>query len=324
MSEYNFTTDSNLLQLVDFHNEKVIDWDKKKLMSLELADSYLRLLKDNKLDCFWKYNMLKDCGSYLVFKRFQDNSKKLHDANFCRVRLCPMCAWRRSLKIFGQVSKVIDYLSLNHEVNYLFGTFTIKNCHIDDLSSTIDHLLYSWKKLTKQYRFKSVVSGTFRALEVTYNKNTDEWHPHLHVILSVEKSYFSNSYISQNLWSKMWQTALKVDYIPIVDIRKLTTLKGVAEASKYSVKGSDYLYDDEVLTDKLVMYLDSALAGRRLAAFSGGFRAAHKILNLDDMESGDLIHIDPEEINEKVDYILERYEWFAGFNNYYKVSEIEE
>lgn len=323
MSEYNFTTDSELLQLVDSHNQKVIDWDKKKLMSLELADSYLRLLKDNKLDCFWKYNMLKDCGSYLVFKRFHDNSKKLHDANFCRVRLCPMCAWRRSLKIFGQVSKVIDYISLNHESSYLFATFTIRNCSIEDLSETIDLLLYSWKKLSLQKKFKSVVTGSFRALEVTYNKNTDEWHPHLHVILSVEKNYFKKQYISQKEWSVMWQKALKVDYMPIVDIRKLTTLKGVSEASKYSVKGSDYLYDDEVLTDKLVMYLDLALSNRRLASFTGLFKEVHKKLNLDDPEDGDMIYLESEEINDQVDYILERYEWFAGFNNYYKVSEIE-
>ena len=75
MSEYNFTTDSELLQLVDSHNQKVIDWDKKKIMSLKLADSYYRLLDENKLDCFWKFNSVRDCGSYLVFKRFQDNSK---------------------------------------------------------------------------------------------------------------------------------------------------------------------------------------------------------------------------------------------------------
>ena len=323
MSEYNFTTDSELLQLVDYHNQKVIDWDKKKIMSLKLADSYYRLLDENKLDCFWKFNSVRDCGSYLVFKRFQDNSKKLHDANFCRVRLCPMCSWRRSLKIFSQVSKVIDYISLNHESSYLFATFTIRNCSIEDLSETIDLLLYSWKKLSLQKKFKSVVTGSFRALEVTYNKKTDEWHPHLHVILSVDKNYFSNSYISQKEWSVMWQKALKVDYMPIVDIRRLKTLKGVSEASKYSVKGSDYLYDDEVLTDKLVMYLDLALSNRRLASFTGLFKEVHKKLNLDDPEDGDMIYLESEEINDQVDYILERYEWFAGFNNYYKVSEIE-
>ena len=121
----------------------------------------------------------------------------------------------------------------------------------------------------------------------------------------------------------MWQKALKVDYMPIVDIRRLKTLKGVSEASKYSVKGSDYLYDDDVLTDKLVMYLDLALSNRRLASFTGLFKEVHKKLNLDDPEDGDMIYLESEEINDQVDYILERYEWFAGFNNYYKVSEIE-
>ena len=309
MSDYIISNDV----LIDIKGKKIAPWREKKERSVLLSQSYYRLNLN-------KFDRVAGCSSFLEFHRFTDNTLNLNYANFCRDRLCPMCSWRRSLKIFSQVSKVIDYISLNHESSYLFATFTIRNCSIEDLSETIDLLLYSWKKLSLQKKFKSVVTGSFRALEVTYNKKTDEWHPHLHVILSVDKNYFSNSYISQKEWSVMWHKALKVDNMPIVDIRRLKTLKGVSEASKYSVKGSDYLYDDTFLTDKLVMSLDLALSNRRLASFTGLFKEVHKKLNLDDPEDGDIVYLDSEEINDQVDYILEKYQWFAGFNNYYLVS----
>lgn len=70
-------------------NGKERPWDEKKLKTLELAESYKRLGMKK------AYRVL-DCSSYLEFKRYIENGKlKLYQANFCKVRLCPMCAWIR-------------------------------------------------------------------------------------------------------------------------------------------------------------------------------------------------------------------------------------
>ena len=45
---------------------------------------------------------------------------------------------------------------------------------------------------------KSIVKGYIRKLEVTYNsdmssKSYDTYHPHFHVVIAVNKSYFTRS-----------------------------------------------------------------------------------------------------------------------------------
>jgi plasmid rolling circle replication initiator protein Rep len=186
-------------------------------------------------------------------------------------------------------------------------------------------MFYSFKKLTANKNFKTSVEGFFRALEVTYNAETDTYHPHFHCILIVLKSYFtSRDYIKQKDWVNMWQKASKLDYAPVVDIRKVNALtyKTVAEVSKYTVKTNDlFIYDennnlDELKTMEVVETLDNALARRRLFSFGGVAKEAHKLLNLEDLNDTDLINIDgEEEIREDIFKLLE-FTWSNKHKNY--------
>ena len=305
------------------------DWQGKKFKTLLLADSYKRLgIK--------KSYRVSECGTFLEFKRnLLDNTLKLNQSNFCKVRLCPMCAWRRSLKIFGQVSKVMNEALKHNDYRFIFLTLTCKNVHGTELSHTINELFRAYNLLTKRKQFKSAAKGWFRALEVTHNldiksSNYDTYQPHFHVILMVNKSYFKDTkiYITQEEWTNLWRSCLKVDYTPIVDVRafrttgKAQTSKSVAESAKYTVKDNDYIIpDDEELTDDAVMILDYSLSNRRLVAFGGELRKIHKALNLDDMEKGDLVHTDNEEdeLREDIDIMIERYRWHVGYKQYIKI-----
>ena len=42
-----------------------------------------------------------DCAPFAEFERLPEGTLKLHKSSFCRCRLCPMCQWRRSLKLGG-------------------------------------------------------------------------------------------------------------------------------------------------------------------------------------------------------------------------------
>ena len=276
-----------------------------------------------------------NCGNFLEFRHYQDKTMKLHSANFCKVRLCPMCSWRRSLKIFGQVSAIMHELDKTKEYDYNFLTLTTRNVHHEDLSDSIDLLYKAWNKLSKRKRFKNSIHGFFKALEVTYNYKEDTWHPHLHIIQVVRKDYYKRKdlYIPQKEWSELWQKSLQVDYTPIIDIRKVRGRKGqdkssaVSETAKYSVKDKDYIIADiwneidEKRTDKNVKTLDAALANRRLASFGGIMAELHKKLNLDDSEDGNLINThNDEDLHEELDYIIKRYRWDIGFQQYKEVE----
>ena len=321
--------------LIDLNNEgKVTDWQGKKLKTIELAESYRRLGYDN------KYYRVKDCGTFLEFRRYQDQSLKLNQANFCKVRLCPMCSWRRSLKIYGQVSKIMNEIVKNEDLEFIFLTLTTRNCEGQDLSDTIDNIFNAFNKMTKRVKFKKSIKGYFRALEVTHNLNImsdwfDTYHPHLHCILVVNKSYFKKPdiYITQEEWTSIWKDVLKVDYTPIVDVRRFKDSNGkgieksIAETAKYTVKSDDYIIREdmtneiiETLTDDAVYILDKALAHRRLTAFGGILKEYHKKLNLDDMEDGDLVNTDNEELREDLEYIIESYHWNVGYKQYLKIN----
>lgn len=303
-------------------------WKQKKNISMLLANSYERLrLK--------KAYLVKECGSYLEFKRYVESGVfKLNGANFCKDRLCPMCSWRRSLKIFGQTSKVMDRALETKEYRFLFLTLTCKNVYGEELSSKIDDLFKAFNLIFKRKQVKSIAKGWFRALEVTHNidgksKDYDTYHPHFHIVIMVNKSYFKKTeqYLTQNDWTSLWKESLGVNYTPIVNVKafktasKAETAKSVAESAKYTVKDNDYLIQDsEELTDNTVMVLNNALKGRRLIAFGGELRKIHKTLNLDDTEDGDLNNTDNDDdsLRDDLNYVIERYKWNIGYKQYIK------
>lgn len=262
---------------------------------------------------------VSDCATYLEF-HVTDTEHKLHAANFCRDRLCPMCNWRRSLKIFGQVSQIMDVLQ-GQNLQFIFLTLTVKNCSPDELPLTVGKLLDGFYSLHKKFRYKrfSSISGTFRSLEVTRNKRDGSFHPHLHVVLAVRSDYFAGrNYVSQSEWSKIWRSCCDLAYDPIVDVRKIkadssgSLAGGVAEVVKYAVKDSDYLVGSFEDIKVSVSALLLALSNRRLAAYTGCFRTVARQLKLDDPENGDLVHVEPDQLRDDVAYMVVRYFWRAG------------
>lgn len=326
----NYNTEKVILK--DVKNGKDTDWRGKKINTLELSSSYKRIGYDK------KSLRVGECGDYLEFRLAASNTLKLTNANFCKVRLCPMCSWRRSLKIFGQVSKVMDHVEENYNYRYIFLTLTVKNCCGEDLKDTLDLMTKAFNKMNQRKAFKQAIKGYFRSLEITYNKENDTYHPHFHMILAVNKNYFTDDrvYLSQKKWTNLWKESLKIDYTPIVDVRRIKADddkgfgKTVAETAKYTVKSDDFLIRDEKgdikenLTDEVVKTLDKALHRKRLTSFGFVFKEIHQKLNLDDAEDGNLTNTDNEELREDLTNIILRYQWNIGIKNYKLVEVLED
>ena len=310
---------------------KVNNWQEKKCKSLILSNVY----KD--LEFYSKFERVYNCGSFLEFKQFHDGSLKLNKANFCKDRLCPLCSWRRSLKIFGQVSQIMDVLSKDTSKGYIFVTFTIKNVSGEQLAATIDQLMKGYHNLFRTKKIKRLIKGGFRALEITHNTNRhsksfDTFHPHLHCIFSVDSNYCNSKYrdrdyITQKEWVELWRNSLDIDYNPIVFVENIkksadNLKKSVCEVAKYSVKDSDFLNEDNDLMRRAVYHLTTGINGRRLISFRGDFAKVKKELGLDDIVDGDLIHTDvQEDINEDLGYVILKYRWNIGFYNYCEVND---
>jgi plasmid rolling circle replication initiator protein Rep len=199
----------------------------------------------------------------------------------------------------------------------------------------LDKMQKAWKRLSERVRFERSIRSWFRALEVTYNAESDTYHPHFHVLLLVPKNYFDHGrglYISRDEWLGLWQEVTGMPEITQVDIRKVRKQSSrkpleaiTAEVAKYATKPSSYIEKSPkgVLkaSKEVVKALHYALKGRRLVAFGGLFNALRKDLKQEDVEEADLIQITEEAsacacsvCQSKL--IDELYRWHIGLRQY--------
>lgn len=304
-------------------------WVVEKVANEHLSEVY------KALDAH-KAERLSHCAERLTFAvNDKTGKKKLEHAFFCRVRLCPICTWRRSLKLKAQGIKIFVAMMAEYSYVWLMGTFTVRNVRGHELSPTIDAMNKGWERFSKTKEFRKLMDpsgkypggGWHRAMEVTHNVDPaspsfDTFHPHFHVLIAVPKSYFgSRSYISHAKWQAMWRKAMRLDYDPSVDVRKAydSKAKTIAEAMKYAAKSSEYIIpEDWDLTVETVAVLDQAFNHRRFSAFGGVMKQWHKKLNLDNPEDGDLVHTGEEPDDVAAAEHLVTYIWYAGYRQYRK------
>ena len=264
-------------------------YDIKKQNNLKLAARYQMLSKKStelSTDYYSrKYERLEQCSTYLEFRREKVSGKyKLINTNLCRVRLCPLCAYKRSLSVYHNTADIINYISTKYSRSkYLFLTLTIKNVPGSELSAAIDNLTRAWQNMSKQKRIKNVVLGTVRSIEITYNKSSNTYHPHLHILIHTTSDiYAGRNYISQAEFSDRWKSAAGIDYQPIIDIRRIKHNRGreIAEIAKYSVKPIEW----DKCAESVIITLDDVLHKRHLLSLSGTMREAKRDLKIADIE----------------------------------------
>jgi len=321
-------------------NGKERDWKGKKRRSRVVANHYEagNLLK--------KAERMYECANVLRFK-LQDETLKLYQAYFCKVRFCPMCAWRRSLKIAFNNKKVVETVNERRKVQWIFLTLTVRNCEGDELKSTLDDMTKAWNRFAGYTKVKKSVLGYFRALEVTKNRNDKSgwngtYHPHFHVLICVPSSYFKKKeyYLKQSDWTSLWKKAMKLDYDPIVHVQKVKPKesldleaidqdvreqigqqKALLEISKYPVKDTDIIQGDEVTSENVetLKTFDEAFSYKRLISYGGLMKDIHRELNLQDVEDqdADLIEIDDQNKDEVANSITEVVAyWNIGLRDY--------
>ena len=281
-------------------NGKQRPWREKKLDNVSYAD-ILEILKIKKA-----YNV-KQCGNVLEFKPSDDGYLKLYKTWFCKSKLCPVCNWRRAMKNSSQAQKVIaEVVKEKPKARWLFLTLSTKNA-IDGktLENSLKEMTKAFHKLFKYKKVSKNLIGFMRSTEVTVNKNDGSYNQHMHVLLCVENAYFrkKENYITQEEWVDLWQKALQVDYKPVANIKAIKPNKkgdkdiqaAIKETSKYSVKSSDYLTGNQEKDAEIVQDLEQGLYRKRMLSYGGLLKQKHKLLNLDDVENGDLIKTSDDE-----------------------------
>ena len=310
----------------DINKEKLKkEWNDLKKAQIKYSDmcqSTLNsiMLTNSRLD------MIKFCGNYLEFLTNESFDKhKLKRGSFCRTRLCPTCAKRKSLRWIFALSLMIEYVNSTYDYEYLLLTLTAPNVKGDDLHDELKKYSKAFDQMLKRKKYKDVIEGFIRKLEITYNKKTETYHPHYHVIIAVDKTYFKKGYINRDTWLSDWQRAMKDSSITQVDVRKVynkstvdsdlsksSIQTGILEVAKYTAKSGDYLISEDVFVT-----FWNALKHMREFTFGGCFKETHELF-----KQGELDYLIPEDNTEWIYRLI--YHWSNSEMSYSEfVKEIK-
>lgn len=216
---------------------------------------------------------------------------------------------------------------------FIFLTLTVKNCELTELKTTLQGMNQAWQRMIQRKQFPAL--GFARSTEVTRGKDGSA-HPHFHCLLMVKASYFSGgNYLSQADWSELWQKCLRVEYMPVVNVKavrankKRTAVDGqdlppeqaaimaaVAETFKYSVKPADLVGKGTQLDADWLAELTCQLHKTRAIALGGVFKQY-----MSEEEPDDLIGESDEE--DEVDYQSLWFGWREMVKRYAKVNRDE-
>lgn len=269
-----------VLEIIDA--EKVVKMDTLKLYEMlqnsEIANATARTLE-----------AVKMCGDVVKYAIAYDDAnkvkhKKLLYTETCKNRWCLRCMQRKALADALEIYTLANYLYTEKNYRFLFVTLTVPNCSGDNLRDTITRLNKGIDRLFKRAPYNTVFKAWITKVETTYNVKRKDYHPHLHVLVAVPRSYLKNAdtFVSNEKLRKDWREVYKDDTITQVDIKKASgdtkrkRMKSVLELAKYTAKPSHYLRDQKVFDTFF-----HAMKNRQSLRFCGELSELHKMYDLD-------------------------------------------
>ena len=270
---------------------------------------------------------IKQCGNYLefIFKEHQitkDTKKKLAAANFCKNRFCPVCSWRRTRNITGQLKEAFTAIQEKEKIATLFLTLTVNNPDVKDLKDTIAKMNKAFKRMSETKRFKNAILGYFKSIEILGDKTPNgQAHPHFHILLVVKENYFKKSdYINQKEFLQMWRDATRNQNITQVDVRRIKSKdenfsdidSAIAETVKYSVKHTELFKR----SNEDFYYLYTQTKGLRFISAGGILKEHLNLIKVDE----DLINLEKENEALWIEICRLIYTWQNGD---YQLKEIK-
>lgn len=255
--------------------------EKKLMMS-----DFIEFMEDKNL----KLDRLKECGNFIKFQSSEDKTKFiLAGGNFCNNRFCPFCSWLKAKRTAFELLELIKVVEYTEKLAFIFITLTVPNVSREKLREEIECFNKSFKRLFETKEFKAFNKGFIRKLEITYNEERNDYHPHFHLVVAVNKSYFtSRDYMSKRRLLELWQRATRNPNITQVDIKpcRMDTIKQVMELTTYSAKQGD-LYSSKEVFDGFY----EGLFRKKLLVYNRIFKEYKKKIDIGEVDPTQVIEL---------------------------------
>lgn len=195
------------------------------------------------------------CGSHAYLLKSLDEPAVYRVAgSTCHDRFCVPCATERARRIALNVIERVG------NTRTRFVTLTLRQTPIG-LSSSIDRLLTSFRKLQKTKLWKSKVTGGIGFMEVKLNSEARMWNVHLHLLCT-------GHYIPRDELSAAWHKCTGDSFVVHIMLPR-GHRHVIKYVTKYASKplNTSFSSDTEALNEAV-----AALKGRRLCTTFGGWR----------------------------------------------------
>lgn len=179
---------------------------------------------------------LSGCASNARFYVDPDQGKVRPWLNRCRHRVCPFCATSRSAHVAHQLEELLSKMKRPRAI-----ILTVKSTD-RPLDEQLRSLRHHFARLRRHKPWLERVKGGAYTVEITINKDTGLWHPHLHIIYD---GLFMPFKLLQRLWHEI------TGHSAIVWIQDITArYQAAAELAKYigKVQGIDRMNDEQLRT----------------------------------------------------------------------------
>jgi hypothetical protein len=254
-----------------------------------ITNSYLFDLIDLNNKMSSSYWSTFHCSNVIL----QDNNRA--KAKYCKQRWCIVCNRIRTAKIINDYKPEIDKFKAPQ-----FVTLTLPNVKAKELKKTIEKMNTTFSNITRKLKREKHTIKALRKYECTYNKTTNEYHPHYHILIDNKET--GEAIINQ--WLKNVPTANRVAQ----DIRPANETS-LIELCKYFTK---IVAKDTDTVPKALDIMFRAIRNKRTFQAIGIRSASTKTIDEEFTE------LEAQEINHKEDkqeiYVWKQsiYDWVAA------------
>lgn len=232
-----------------------------KALTEKLSFALLNLGYDSKLQKAYAQSFM--CASSVTEEEGRYKSK------YCKHRWCLVCNRIKTAKYMN------DYLPIFETFqDKRFVTLTIPNVPADQLSQAIDQMNKDWYKIRDAMRKSGNLIKGVRKLEVTYNAQRNDYHPHYHIICE-----------GQNNASEIIDRWLKLDPARAswCQDEKQADEASIKELFKYFTKLTSNSSKDPFLTVPAMDHIFITLRGKRVFQSFGFVKKPQKALDFNDI-----------------------------------------
>jgi len=119
------------------------------------------------------------CRGAAVVRSEDGDDIAVHEMR-CKHRMCPRCGRDRARSLISKIRQAVETMDSPGRID-----LTVRSTDAP-LRDQIKHLTQSFARLRRSPGWKEHVRGGIHTIEITWNEQREQWHPHIHAVVDLD------------------------------------------------------------------------------------------------------------------------------------------